>query len=362
MSMLTRRNVTLGLGAATIAAPVVGRAQVRFEAAAAYSAARRGVSMLVLERGREVFRDHPKGAERPYELASGTKSFCGVLAAALVQDGLLSLDERCADTLTEWRDQPVKRDAAIRDLLQLQSGVGGGRIARAPTYAAAVAEPVAGPAGTFRYGPTPFQVFGEIARRKLAASGRPDDVLAFMTARLFDPIGMKIGAWRRRGGQPNLPSGAQLTATAWSRFGQFVQDGGRWLVDAHALADCFEPSSANPGYGLSWWLLRPGLIPPAPGAGVGQDDLARLGGLDVRMAAGAGDQRLYLIPERDLVIVRQADRIGASLMGRGTGWSDVQFLSLVLGLPLATASGPSSRDATNAACADGERRMTADFT
>lgn len=204
-----------------------------------------------------------------------------------------------------------------------------------------MAEPVAGPAGTFRYGPTPFQIFGEIVRRKLAATGRDDDVLAFMRARLFDPIGMEIGEWRRQAGQPNMPSGAQLTATAWGRFGQFVHDGGRGLVDSAALAACFEPSSANPGYGMSWWLLRSGLIPPSPGAGVGQDDLERLGGIDVRMAAGAGDQRLYLIPEREVVIVRQADRIGASLMGRGAGWSDVEFLSRVLGLPVATAASSS---------------------
>lgn len=327
-----RRTVVLGLGAA-IAAPSVVRAQDRYAAAAAYSAGSDGVSLLVLERGREVFRDHPKGPERPFELASGTKSFTGVLAAAMVQDGLLRLDERCAETLTEWRSEPVKRDATIRSLLQLSSGVGTGRIGRPPSYARAVAEPVAGPAGLFRYGPTPFQVFGEIVRRKLVAARRPDDVLAFMTERLFRPIGLDVGGWRTQDGQPNLPSGAQLTATAWARLGQMVQDGGRGLVDASALAAGFESSTANPGYGISWWLLRPGLVPPGPNAGIDQDEFERLGGLDVRMAAGAGNQRLYLIPERELVVVRQADRLGAALMGRGPTWSDVDFLSHLLGLP-----------------------------
>ena len=45
----------------------------------------------------------------------------------MVQDGLLSLDEACADTLTEWRDDPLKRVATIRSLLSLSSGVGGGQ-------------------------------------------------------------------------------------------------------------------------------------------------------------------------------------------------------------------------------------------
>ena len=105
---------------------------------------------------------------------------------------------------------------------------------------------------------------------------------------------------------------------------------GRSIVDAAALAACFEPSAANPGYGLGWWLLRPGLVPPAPRSGidVDPDKLSRLP--DVRMAAGAGDQRLYLIPERDMVVVRQADGILGAMRGVRSGWSDPDFLALVL--------------------------------
>lgn len=326
----TRRQLLAGLAAGTVVAPARLRAQDRFAAAADYSAAAGGVSLLVLERGREVFRAHRDGVERPLELASGTKSFSGVLAAALVQDGWLTLDERCADTLPEWRDDPVKAQATVRSLLQLGAGVASGPIGRPPTYAAAVAFPAEAP-GVFRYGPTPFQVFGEIVRRKLVAAGRPDDVLAFLQRRLLTPAGVEVGGWTRQAGQPNLPSGARLTATAWARFGQMVQDGGRGLVDPTALAACFAPSPANPGYGLTWWLPRPGLVPPGPRAGIDADAFARLGGLEVRMAAGAGNQRLYLIPDRELVVVRQADGILEALRGRGPAWSDVDFLTRLLG-------------------------------
>jgi CubicO group peptidase (beta-lactamase class C family) len=327
-----RRSVLLGLGAAALAPAGRVGAQDRFAAAAAYSAGSRGISMLVLERGREVFRDHPQGRERAHELASGTKSFCGVLAAALVQDGLLSLDEACADTLTEWRGQPVKGQASVRSLLQLSSGIGGGSIGRPASYADSVAQAPAGPAGTFRYGPAPFQVFGEIVRRKLVAAGRDEDVLAFMRARLLDRWDVPVGGWRRRDGQPTMPSGAQLTATAWARFGQAVAEGGRGDVDPVALDACFQSSAANPGYGVTWWLMRPGLVPPGRQAGLDERNVARLGGLDVRMAAGAGNQRLYLIPERELVVVRQADGILPAMRGQGAAWSDVEFLRLLLGL------------------------------
>jgi hypothetical protein len=106
---------------------------------------------------------------------------------------------------------------------------------------------------------------------------------------------------------------------------------GEGRVDASALAQCFEGSRANPGYGLSWWLLRDGLIPPGRNAGLEIDAALadRLGG--VSMATGAGNQRLYLLPALELVIVRQATGILQALMRRDSGprWSDAEFLRLV---------------------------------
>lgn len=333
----TRRLLLGGAAALTLGGPSRARDRAeRWREAARWSADRRGVSLLILEGGRTVFEDYARsGPGDAHELASGTKSFCGVLAAAMAQDGLLSIDERCAETLTEWRGRPVKGEATIRTLLTLSSGIGGGPIARPPRYAAAVAQPPAGEAGVFRYGPTPFQVFGEIVRRKLGAAGRADDVLAFLKARVLDPAGVAFGAWRRQAGQPNMPSGAQLTARDWGRFGVFVMGGGvvdgRRIVDPVTLAACFEPTAANPGYGLSWWMLRPGLVAPGPRSGVDTDLGLIAGRPDVRMAAGAGNQRLYLIPERDLVVVRQADGVLAALRGDDAGWSDAAFLRMILG-------------------------------
>jgi hypothetical protein len=96
------------------------------------------------------------------------------------------------------------------------------------------------------------------------------------------------------------------------------------------LAASFEPTAANPGYGLTWWLLRPGLIPPGPGAGVDGSAVGEaLVREDVVMAAGAGDQRLYLCRARGLVVARQADRI--LRRRRGPDWRDAEFLAALLG-------------------------------
>jgi CubicO group peptidase (beta-lactamase class C family) len=144
---MNRRSFVAASAAACLAAPAHAQ-QLNFTAAASYSAQRRGVSMLVMQRGEVIFEDYPNegGATRGWELASGTKSFTGVMAAAAVQDNLLTWDEPAADVLSEWRSDERRR-ITIRHLLSLTSGVGGGPIARPPTYADAISQRAEAPPG-----------------------------------------------------------------------------------------------------------------------------------------------------------------------------------------------------------------------
>ncbi|HZF43709.1 MAG TPA: serine hydrolase [Sphingomonadaceae bacterium] len=314
-----------------------------FRAAAAYSAERRGISFLVMRAGEVEFEDYPNGgaADRAHELASGTKSFSGVMAAAAVQDRLLVLDEPAAATLAEWRDDPAKRQITIRQVLNLTSGLET-RQARGNllTYAESIAMPlVAAPGSRFVYGGDPFQLFGAILHRKLKERETP---VEYLRRRVLDPAGIAVGSWRSGpDGLPRLGSGARLTAREWARFGELVRRdcvvGGRALVDPTALTANFHSSTANPAYGLGWWLNRP--MPDYQRAGIPQlvnatdvrpDDpnLPR----DLFLAAGAGQQRLYVSKAEQLVVVRQADNIPAALGRRGVNqagrrarWSDRAF-------------------------------------
>jgi CubicO group peptidase (beta-lactamase class C family) len=332
---LHRRAVLTGVSALLLApAAAVARSdELNVSAAARYSAERRGVSLLVMQRGAILYEDYPNGggADRAWELASGTKSFSGILAAAAAADGLLSIDESAAKTLPEWRSDPRKSRITLRQLLTLTSGVVSERIGIPPPYADAVTAPAAYEPGThFDYGPTPFQIFGEIMRRKLADAGRQPDGPAYLRARVLEPNGVHVTRWRNnfRDDLPLMPQGAQLTARNWARFGQYVLDGGAGL-DPATFRACFEPTRANPGYGLTWWLLRPGLIPPA---GVGVDGLVpgeALAREDIVMAAGLGNQRLYLLRARDLVVARQASGILRAQTMR-PAWRDGEFLRALL--------------------------------
>jgi CubicO group peptidase (beta-lactamase class C family) len=315
----------------------------RHKLAAEYSAGRRGVSLLVMVAGEVVFEDYPNGggADRAHELASGTKSFNGPLVAAAIEDKLIaSWDERVADTITEWKVDERRGKITLRQLLSLTSGIAGGGIARPPAYSEAIATEAEADAGErFQYGPAPFQIFGELLRRKLKTKN--EGVLEYLERRIFDPIGLAHGVWRKdKDGNPHLPSGASLTAREWAKFGELIRHSGKWkekqLVPQKELDACFTGSKANPAYGLTWWLKRP----------VDEATLQRIALLrratdlvgaktalpgDLVFAAGAGDQRMYVSRQHKLVIVRQATGILEALLGgRRQDFSDTELLSRLL--------------------------------
>ncbi len=132
-------------------------------------------------------------------------------------------------------------------------------------------------------------------------------------------------------GQPLLPQGASLTAREWLKFGQFLRDHGKWngkqLIAKKLLDELVVGTKANPAYGLTFWLNRDGKGPGGRPGGrnavmeISENGIAD-GTADMYMAAGAGNQRLYIIPSLDMVVVRQA------AFGN---WDDREFMSRLIG-------------------------------
>lgn len=289
--------------------------QERYKLAAVYSQENRGVSVLVIKGDKTVFEEYQNGhsADEPWFLASGTKSFSGVMFAAAIEDKLIKdFDEKVSETITEWKTDKQKSKITIRQLLSLTSGIDAGQIGRVPKYSEAINFPVEAEAGTkFEYGPVPFQIFGEVMRRKLLP--KKESVMDYLKRRILNPIGLKVAFWRNGfDDNPLLPQGANLTAAEWAKFGLFLKNGGKWngkqIVSKKLLDELAKGSKANPAYGLTFWLNRAGIDPR------GQATQARVETKnetetvkDLYMAAGAGNQRLYIIPSMDLVIVRQGN-------------------------------------------------------
>jgi len=327
--------------------------------------------MLVLLDGEPVFQDAVPGftVDSLHLLASGTKSFCGIAAALAVEDGLLALDEKVCDTIHEWKGDPLKSQATVRQLLSLAAGleslgskIDNPRSARAAgitdrAAASIHARSLAAPGARFVYGPSSFYVFGELMRRKLAAAGTgDDDVVAYLFRKVFTPLGVEPVFLRDEAGNANLPGGCRMSARDWAAFGEFVRNGGvhrgTRLVAEERLAELMNAYGPNKAYGLTWWLLRddPDAADPETVLAdeIAAERLEERGGAIRRrlasrardraaasspdpsspilgfMAAGKGKQRLYILPEQRLTVVRFGPLEGSK------GFDNREFLRILL--------------------------------
>lgn len=311
----------------------IARAQPtgRFAQAAAFSAARGGVSFVVVRNGVVLAEDYPNGgsADARHQLGAGTKPFAALLAASLVEDRLLSLDEPVAFTLGDWGAHPVKSTISVRMLLSGVSGITFGR-ERERTLAAALAlEPADTPGTRFHDDVAPYILFAEIARRKLNAASREPDPARWLTTRTLLPIGcVPIGWARGQDGAARFDEGAAVSARSWALAGELIRREGVWraqeLADGNAMREAMRGSFAEPRAGFGVWLAAPSRDRNELNV---ESDLWRAQSpapADLAMAAGAGGQRLYISPADRIVVVRQTRSTAAS-----NQWSDAQFLTLV---------------------------------
>jgi CubicO group peptidase (beta-lactamase class C family) len=302
------------------------------EAAVRYSSQYKGSAVLIWQSGREVIAVGQNGFDlkNTHQLASGSKSFSCAMAVAAEDAGLLKLDELVSDTIPEWRTDPRKAKVTIRQLLAFTSGlpsnIGG---ARANVLEQALnANLTAEPGMRYTYGNLHLMVFGEVIRRK--TNMRPE---VFLLERVLKPLGISSLRWDNdTGGNALLASGAHITARDWMRYGQLMLQNGVWqgqrLLSSTGLKACLQGSRALAIYGLTWWLNVPvngtldGLdVVPKTALGLPSTDdpngFAPSAPKDLFMAAGAGNQRLYIVPSLELIVVR---------FGKGGEWSDEAFL------------------------------------
>lgn len=319
-------------------APSPAGERLHYQLAADYAAKDNGHAVLVMINGKAVFERYDNGhtATTPSHLHSATKTFWAPVVAAMIEDKLISsFDEPASETITEWKNDPRKSKITVRHLLTLTAGLVQDSVNlqghNRPTLAPDLYKHAAGlkadkePGESFLYGPSCFYALGELMKRKLAA--KKQTPLEYLRQRILDPIGAKHGEWvHDKSGNPHTPNGAYITAREWIKFGQLLLDGGRYqgkqILRKELLR--FEGSKANPGYGMTAWLNLPGGRGATPNQVSNPKDKAGWiypnGLTDIYMAGGAGGNRLYIIPSKKMVIVRN---------GESPSFSDAVFLGLL---------------------------------
>ena len=314
---------------AAIAAPITP-ASVRN--AAAYSASAHGTSFLAIQHGQTLLES---SADSPRKIYSGVKAFWNLAALAAAEDGLLTLDEPVANTIGAWRSDPRKSRVTIRQLLDFSCGLEPGFFLHNddPGDRDAIAihlQLVANPGTAFIYGPSALQVFHQVLKQKLHG----ESPTQYLERRVLARLGLGSQRYLQdRAGNPLLAAGWFLTARQWARLGQLALAGGAPVVSPSSFAQSFRGSPANRAFSLGWWNNRaaPGgrefdfenmLTPKWPKQNWNAACLCRDAPSALVVCIGSGNQRLYVIPSQDLVVVRH---------GSGGSFSDARFLRLLVG-------------------------------
>jgi CubicO group peptidase (beta-lactamase class C family) len=291
--------------------------------------------LVVIRHGRMIWKgDH---IDKRHGVWSATKSFTSTVLGLLIADGKCTLDTRVADVLPELRTHYP--DVTLRHFTTMTSGYRAlgdeptGSYKHGPSSTPFVPNPkplFTPPGSQYAYWDSAMNMFG-LALTKIA--GEPMERL--FKRRVADPIGMKDWDWGDyaivdgvvvNGGSGNSNKHVFITAREMARFGLLFLNRGRWngkqlvpewwvaeatRVQVPASTPWAHPESGIDGrgvYGFNWWCngLKPDrtrLLPAAPEG--------------TFWASGHNNNRCFVIPEWDMVIVR----LGLDGKANEEGWN-----------------------------------------
>lgn len=250
----------------------------------------RSFTFMMLTRGRILTENYfgPATATSAYDIFSAQKSVASTLIGIAREKGLLKLDDKVSQYLpVGWSNAGPADEAkiTIENLITMTSGLD-------PRTLRKVAEP-----GTvFAYNTAAYQ-----KTRPLLEKAAGKDINTITREWLFGPIGVSERTnWAVRPKAEtdptgDVPWGLSMTARDMARFGLVSQHRGLWaskqLVSRSWYEEAWASSNVERDYGYLWWLMGKRNIAGAP------DDWVA--------ALGAMDQKIYVVPSLDLVVIRQ---------------------------------------------------------
>jgi CubicO group peptidase (beta-lactamase class C family) len=292
------------------------------EEAVQYARGHNSDSLIVLHGGRVVVEQYwnMKKPASLWGVHSLTKTLTAILIGHAIADGhIASVDVPAASFIPEWRDTG-KRAITLRHLLNMTSGLQES-FNFAPTSARMrrvmgtdiippnLETEVAGaPGQKFSHANPNPQLLGIILER---ATGRR--FADYLAEKFWQPIGARNALLflDRPGGMAHTDCCMWSTPMDWARVGEALRTrgvfAGRQVIPAGWVDEMLKPAGAYPNYGMQLWLGReyekerrydPDI---ATFANFHSEPFAAP---DVFFLDGLGRQRVYVIPSKELVIVR----------------------------------------------------------
>jgi CubicO group peptidase (beta-lactamase class C family) len=139
------------------------------------------------------------------------------------------------------------------------------------------------------------------------------DIQDWAQANLFGPIGITRDQWtwdRDRAGNTQGWAHLKMVSPAWARLGYLMLHNGNWngrqLIARSYVKQASSSSPANHAYGFFFWLNGKDsfVMPATNGHDSGRGWIVPKAPKDMFLLAGQDEQRIYIIPSLDMVVVR----------------------------------------------------------
>ncbi len=175
------------------------------------------------------------------------------------------------------------------------------------------------------YHQSPVTLLGETITR---AVGR--DLQSFAQQHLFGPIGIAKNSWsweRDRAGHTEAWAHLKMRSLDWARLGTLVLHRGNWkgrqLISRGYMCQMLTSSPANHAYGFLTWLNGKDsiVLPGVNGRDESKDWLIPNAPKDTVVFAGQDEQRVWIMPSLDMVVVRLGQKGSRELDMRVTFWT-----------------------------------------
>lgn len=254
-------------------------------------------SFLIVRHGVLLWEAYGDGYDQnsKHYSASMTKSVLSAVVGIAIDQGYIKSVEQSIAELIGDDDFRDLHDVQLKHLLTMCSGYGVKNIYKSPKNptASVVITPESTPGTTFAYNDDLAHLTSKIVT---AVSGR--SVLELAEEFLFEPIGVTSYIWPAdEQGITIGHTALEWTARDMARFGYLYLRNGRWGEQQVVTEDWVRESTqkyseggfpANHAYGYFWWVEKNTKY-------------------NIFFAGGFGEQRIFVIPELDMVIVVTVD-------------------------------------------------------
>jgi len=259
-------------------------------------------SFMILVNGRivmeEYFAGHTATATWPWNSAG--KTLVATTTGIAQQEGLLNIKNKVSQYLgVGWTSEPLEKENLItsRHLLTMTSGLNdSSELIRKATLTY-----LADASTRWSY----HNVFQKLM--DVVAQASSQEFEAYFNAKLKNKIGMD-GFWNNG----LIFKIYNSNTRSMARFGLLALNKGKWNNETIINETFFNESintsqNINPSYGYLWWLNGKSKYMVPGGQTVYPSTLVPNAPSDMYVAMGAEDQRLYVVPSKNMVIIRMGD-------------------------------------------------------